>query len=308
MSQATASVKRATAANRDPVRSAIETKGWLRSYRWLLLRRLSQFFFIALFWIGPITVWLTKQGYMSNPWWPVKGNLASSLTLDILPLTDPYQLLQSLAAWHAPHSTALIGASIVLVFYLLIGGRVYCSWVCPVNVVTDAAAWLRRKLGIKNSRAPAEGTRRWLLLGTFVVSAATGAIAWEWVNPVSMLQRGLVFGMGAVWGVVLAIFLYDLLVAARGWCGHLCPVGAFYSLLGKTALWRISADKRRACDDCMDCFAVCPEPQVIRPALKASGQDHPIIIASDCTTCGRCIDVCSQEVFRLTTRFNRSES
>ncbi|MBX3680886.1 MAG: 4Fe-4S binding protein, partial [Rhodocyclaceae bacterium] len=38
------------------------------------------------------------------------------------------------------------------------------------------------------------------------------------------------------------------------------------------------------------------------------GQDHPVILDKDCTSCGRCIDVCSKDVFRLTTRFDRSES
>jgi ferredoxin-type protein NapH len=79
-------------------------------------------------------------------------------------------------------------------------------------------------------------------------------------------------------------------------------------LLGRASVVKVSADKRSACNDCMDCFAVCPEPQVIRPALKAVGQDHPLILDADCTTCGRCVDVCGKDVFRITTRFNRSES
>jgi ferredoxin-type protein NapH len=43
---------------------------------------------------------------------------------------------------------------------------VFCSWVCPVNVVTDAAAWSRRRLGIKTGRVPDADTRYWLLGGT----------------------------------------------------------------------------------------------------------------------------------------------
>jgi len=141
------------------------------------------------------------------------------------------------------------------------------------------------------------------------------------VNPVSMLHRGLIFGMGLGWGVVAAIFLFDLWLASRGWCGHVCPVGAFYGLLGKTALLRVSAARRKACNDCLDCYSVCPEPQVIRPALKAIGQrsplssplsgplGSPLIYAAACTNCGRCIDVCSKDVFRFTTRFDlRSDS
>ena len=85
----------------------------------------------------------------------------------------------------------------------------------------------------------------------------------------------------------------------------MCPVGAFYGLLGRTALIRVSAARRSACDDCMDCFVVCPEPQVIRPALKQAGQTHPLILSGDCTNCGRCIDVCDRQVFKMTHRFDQ---
>lgn len=307
MSQA-AKTTRKSLAGRDPTAAAREAKGWLGANRWLLLRRVSQFGLLGLFLLGPFTLWLSRQGYLSQAWWPVKGNLASSLTLDTVPLTDPYMLLQSLLAGHWPATAAVLGAGIVFLFYLLVGGRMYCSWFCPINPVTDAASWLRRKLQIKRGRKPTENLRLWLLLATLVVSLVTGSIAWEWVNPVSMLHRALVFGAGAAWGVVAAVFLYDLLVAPRGWCGYICPVGAFYGLLGRFALLRVAAPRRKACDDCMDCFLVCPEPHVIRPALKAVGQEHPVILSSDCTVCGRCVDVCSQDVFRLTTRFNRSEA
>jgi ferredoxin-type protein NapH len=278
-----------------PGMEAIAAKGWLRAYKWLLLRRASQALILAAFLTGPLLgVWI------------VKGNLAASLTLGVLPLTDPFVLAQMLAARHWPEFSALTGVLIVLGVYLLIGGRMFCSWVCPINVVTDVASWLRRRLGLKGGRTPHDATRFWLLGAVLLAAALTGTLVWEWVNPVSMLMRGLVFGMGAAWVFVLGVFLYDLLLASRGWCGHICPMGAMYSLLGKTALLRVSASQRGACNDCMDCFAVCPEPQVIRPALKAVGQDHPLILESACTNCGRCIDVCSQDVFRLGSRFNRS--
>ncbi len=269
---------------------------WQRQ-RWLILRRASQLLILLAFACGP---WFGV--------WIAKGNLSSSLILGTLPLTDPLLELQTLLTGHAIYSTALTGAAIVLVFYLLIGGRVFCSWVCPVNMVTDAAAWLRRRMGIKNGRSPDAMTRYWLLGGILVAAALTRTLAWEWVNPVSLLHRGLIFGMaGALW-VIAAIFLYDFLVAGRGWCGHLCPVGAFYSLLGRRALLRVSAVRRSACNDCLDCYSVCPEPQVIRPALKSAGPASPVILSANCTTCARCIDVCDLQVFKMTHRFDqRSE-
>ena len=266
---------------------------WQRQ-RWLILRRLSQASILLLFLAGP---WFGL--------WLVKGNLSSSLTLDVLPLTDPLLLLQTLVTGHVPEATAFLGAALVTGFYLLVGGRVFCGWVCPVNIVTDAAAWTRRRLGIKTGRVPDAATRLWLLAGVLGVAAVTGRLAWEWVNPVSLLHRSLIFGLGGGLWMMAAIFLYDVLVASRGWCGHLCPMGAFYGLLGQSALVRVSAHRRKACDDCMDCFAVCPEPQVIRPALKQAGQESPLILASDCTTCGRCIDVCDKTVFKMTHRFDQ---
>ena len=275
---------------------AIAEKGWLAAHRYLILRRISQLGILGLFLLGPLAgIWI------------VKGNLASSLTLDVLPLTDPLVLLQVIASGHLPESAAFIGASIVLVFYLLVGGRVYCSWVCPINIVTDLAEWLRRRLKIKNSANFSSKTRYWLLGGILVVAAISGSVAWELANPVSMVYRGLVFGMGLAWGVVAAVFLLDLFVGRRAWCGRLCPVGAFYGLLGEVAVLRVSAVRREQCDDCMDCFAICPEHQVIRPALKGADKGlGPVISSGHCTNCGRCIDVCARDVFEFTTRFPKS--
>ncbi len=276
-----------------PGSEAVAAKGWLAAHKWLILRRCSQIGILLLFLVGP---WFGL--------WIVKGNLNFSYTLNFLPLADPYVILQSLLARQVPEKLALTGAVVVVLLYLLVGGRAYCSWVCPVNLLTDFAYWLRVRLGIKGSAHISRPTRYWMLGMTLVAAAATGSIAWEMVNPVSMLHRGLFFGLGLAWAVLLAVFLFDLFVMRHGWCGHLCPVGAFYSLIGKFALTRIKLPQRAACNDCMDCFAVCPEPQVIRPALKAIAGAPPIILQANCTNCGRCIDVCSKDVFAFGTRFN----
>ena len=277
-----------------PGAEAARELGWWRAHRWLVLRRISQFGILGLFLLGP---WAGI--------WIIKGNLTSSLLLETVPLTDPFVLLQVLFTRHLPETTALLGAAIVLVFYALVGGRVYCAWVCPVNLVTDLAHWLRLRLGLRSNARISRRTRYWLLGVVMLLAAVTGSLAWELVNPVSMTHRAIFFGVGMAWAVVLMVFLLDLLVSRHLWCGHLCPMGAFYSLVGSRSLIRVSAHARDCCNDCMDCFAVCPEPQVIRPALKGAERGHgPLILDSDCTNCGRCIDVCSRQVFDFRSRFD----
>ena len=140
-----------------------------------------------------------------------------------------------------------------------------------------------------------------------IIAMFSGIMLWELINPVTLLQRSIFYGFGMGWIIVVTLFFYDLLWSRNGWCGHLCPMGAFYSLLGKFSLLRVRAAERAACDDCMDCFAVCPEPQVIRPALKGESGESPVIDHSQCTNCGRCIDICGPDVFSFGSRFNNRQ-
>ena len=279
-------------SNDYPGKSATETQGWFKAHKWLVLRRASQLGILGLFLLGPLAgIWI------------VQGNLSASMVLDVLPLTDPMLLLQAIASGTWPVLSGLVGAMIVLTFYALIGGRVFCSWVCPVNLVTDLAVWMRRRFNLRTTSRLPRSLRYWILGVVLALPAVMGVMAWEYVNPVSMAHRGLIFGMGWAWAVLAAVFLFDLLVARQGWCGHLCPVGAFYGLIGVRAQVRVVAAERERCDDCMDCFNICPEPQVIKPALKGAKDGiGPVILDINCTNCGRCIDVCSMDVFRFGTR------
>lgn len=273
---------------------------WRRN-RWLLARRASQLSILALFMLGPWAgVWITR------------GTLASSQLLGVLSLTDPFVALQTLLARHTLETSALVGAVIVGLVYLVAGGRTYCAWVCPINPVTDLASWLRVKLRLPTLLRGARPDRRLryaVLLAALGMSAWLGSAAWETVNPITLLQRALVFGLAGGWGAALAVFLFDLLLLPRGWCGHLCPVGAFYGLLGRAAVVHVSATRRDACTQCGDCFKVCPEPHVIAPALYGAEQGRsPVITSADCIRCGRCLDVCADDVFRFDLLPRRGEA
>ena len=121
----------------------------------------------------------------------------------------------------------LIGAVIVTVIYLLLGARVWCSWVCPINMVTDLAGWIRKKLHIKDTFKLRRTLRYVILILSLLVTMLMGVAAFEWISPISIFHRELIFGIGTGWIAILAIlailaiFLFDLFVLKHGWCEHL---------------------------------------------------------------------------------------
>ncbi|HCG8632526.1 TPA: quinol dehydrogenase ferredoxin subunit NapH [Vibrio parahaemolyticus] len=269
-------------------KEAIEKLGWWRAHRFLVLRRLCQLTVIALFMAGPTLGVLT-------------GNLSSSMLLDTVPLSDPLIVLQALATGHIPEFNALLGVVIVVVFYAILAPRAFCAWVCPLNIVTDLAAWLRRTFNIKASYRWSPAIRYWLIPVLMLGSALSGAILWTWLDPVAALHRGLVFGIGAGWVLIALVFVLDLLLVEHGWCGHLCPLGATYGVIGRKSLLRVTAVRREDCTKCMDCFYVCPEPEVLRQPLKEGDRR---VMDQNCISCGRCLDVCPEHVFEFKNRLN----
>ncbi|WP_455292457.1 quinol dehydrogenase ferredoxin subunit NapH [Vibrio parahaemolyticus] len=269
-------------------KEAVEKLGWWRAHRFLILRRLCQLTIIALYMAGPTLGVLT-------------GNLSSSMLLDTVPLSDPLIVLQALATGHIPEFNALLGVVIVVVFYAILAPRAFCAWVCPLNIVTDLAAWLRRKFNIKASYRWSPAIRYWLIPVLMLGSALSGAILWTWLDPVAALHRGLVFGMGAGWVLIALVFVLDLLLVEHGWCGHLCPLGATYGVIGRKSLLRVTAVRREDCTKCMDCFYVCPEPEVLRQPLKEGDRR---VMDQNCISCGRCLDVCPEHVFEFKNRLN----
>jgi len=265
------------------------SKIW-NSYRYLILRRFVQIGILVLF-------------FGANAWgWKIlQGNLSSSSLFGVIPMSDPYAVLQMVAAGAVVASDLLIGVGVVVVFYLLIGGRAFCSWVCPINMVTDSANYLRRVFDIDRAQLQKQpisrNARYWILVMSLIVSAFMGIAAFEFISPISMFHRGIVFGIGFGWAAILIIFLFDLFVLKNGWCGHICPLGGFYSLLGKFSFIRVHHSEEN-CTLCMKCKVVCPEKQV----LHMIGKESIPVLSGECTNCARCIEVCDDDALRFSIR------
>ncbi|MBI5102072.1 MAG: quinol dehydrogenase ferredoxin subunit NapH [Nitrospirae bacterium] len=266
-----------------------------RGIRFLALRRLSQITIILLFAAGNLLGWHF-----------LRGNLSTSRIFGVVTLSDPYAILQVLASGVLISGEALFGGLIVFLFFGLIAGRSFCSWVCPVNIVADFADWLRKAAGPGESeKNPVMGrdVRYWVIAVSLAVSFFTGVAAFEWVSPISMMHRGLIFGFGMGWTMVLAVFLFDLTVLRHGFCGHVCPLGAFYSIITRFSLVRVSHSSDK-CTHCMRCRQICPEQQVLTMVGTTSGP----VTSGECTNCGRCIDVCNDDAMKFGVRMRTAKT
>ncbi|TKJ38499.1 quinol dehydrogenase ferredoxin subunit NapH [candidate division LCP-89 bacterium B3_LCP] len=267
------------------------SRGYFYYHRFIISRRIVQLSILLLY----ILARHTDLDIL-------KGDLTFSELLGVIPFADPYAVLQIIATGSIPGKSLIIGGLIILLFYALIGGRVFCSWVCPMNIVTDSASALRRKLKIDQDDKPTRISRKiryWALGLSLILSLIFGLAAFESISPVSILHRGIIYGFGYGWLVVLAIFLIDLFVLKNGFCGNLCPLGAFYAFISKFSVVRIKHIKEK-CNLCMDCRVICPEPHV----LPMIGKHDALVLSGECNNCGRCIEVCKDDsmMFSLRTK------
>lgn len=294
---------------------------WLYKNRYLITRRVMQIGILLLFFLANSSLvsianskHLILQGDISSltngernlaiarakepllPFNILEGNLSGSKILGIIPMSDPLAFLQIFVAGGAISLNLALGALIVLLIYGVFLGRGYCAFVCPINLITDLASLLRRKLKIDNVRFLVLGRKAkfGILALSLLLSFSFGTLAWESISPISMLHRGIVFGMGVGFFGVLAVFLFDLLLLKNGFCGHLCPLGALYSLIGAKSLLKIQHHAQN-CTKCMDCLRVCPENQV----LDMVGKRSDFVQQIACIKCGRCVESCSDNALNF---------
>lgn len=268
---------------------------WVYKHRLIILRRLLQSALILLY--AGAHIW---------GWKILEGDLGSSLLMGTIPLADPFAVVQMSIAGALLGIDVLIGAAIIALFYAIIGGRGFCAWVCPINIVTDIANDLRRMLRINEVEhrvVISRGLRYWILGISLALSALFGVAAFELISPIGILNRGLIFGIGFGGAVIVGVFLFDLFGIKNGFCGHLCPLGGFYSLIGRFSVIRVKHNQEQ-CTQCMKCTNICPE----KPVLHMIGKRSEFVATGECTNCGRCVEVCDDEALNFEIRLLSKQS
>ena len=207
---------------------------------------------------------------------------------------------------------------VALVALTLVFGRIYCSVICPLGILQDLMARLRRKKN-KYSYSKEVAWLRYPMLVVMVVAivagigtvvqllapySAYGRIATMLLQPLWMLGNNVLatvaersdsyaFYSVDVWVrslpvlIIAAVTLVVLFVLAwrggRTYCNTVCPVGTMLSFLARFS-WlkvRFNTEKCKNCSMCSkNCKAACID-------YKTHTVDY-----SRCVVCGNCIDSC----------------
>ena len=249
--------------------------------RWWLPRRLLQVSVLFLV-ATPLFGWSFFQ-----------GNLASASLLG-LKLSDPLAFLQVVLASRIVVPAFAGAALLVLVLYFLTGGRSFCGWICPVNLLTEVADPLRNRLtGEGKTWSPA--VKYAALAVTLVLTAVTGAPLFETLSPIGVISRAVAFASWSGLALLGGILLLELSGARRAWCRSLCPLGGFYALLGRYSPLKIRFIEEK-CTHCGACERACFVEEVLQPPL----QDGALLVSSgECSRCARCIDACPTDALRF---------
>lgn len=233
----------------------------------------------------------------------VEGALTASRVIGFH-FADLNSALQVMLAFKHVLINLVIGTSTVLAMWWLLGGRSFCSWVCPYHLVAELAEKLHLRLAAKRlvSDHPLHrGTRTVLYLVLAGLALASGYTVYEFISPTGIVSRALIYGPGLALLWVAVLLLVEIFFVRRMWCRYICPIGLTYGLVGSVSPVRVVYTM----ENCLhegDCRKVCLVPHVLECTKKSYAEDVRLDISADCTRCGLCVDTCPTGSLRFTVK------
>ena len=218
-------------------------------------------------------------------------------------MADLNSALQVMLAFKHVVINLVIGTVTVFIFWWLLGGRTFCSWVCPYHLLAEWAEIIHLKLvkkGWVKDHPLDRRARSWFWLVFAVLAFVTGYTVYETISPTGILSRALIYGPGLALVWVIALLLFEIFWSRRAWCRYGCPIGLTYGLVGAISPFKINYNLEK-CYHEGECKKVCLVPHVLDTVIKGRAKKISIDIGADCTRCGRCVDACPTE--SLTFKF-----
>jgi ferredoxin len=191
-----------------------------------------------------------------------------------------------------PAATMLFVIIVAVAFF---ARKSFCSWICPVGLLSESLARLGRRLFKRNFRPwkwadiPLRGLK-YLILFFFVNAivrmsdASLQAFIESPYNKVADVKMGLFFVNLGVVGATVLIVLAALSVLVNGaWCRYLCPYGALLGLFARLSPLKVDRDA----ESCIDC-GLCDKACMARLPVSAL----TAVSSVECTGCLDCVASC----------------
>ena len=235
-----------------------------------------------------------------------QGSITSATWFDTLRFVDPLTAIETvLASWQVT-TGLLLGAATTLLMGLLLG-RVFCGWLCPLGLLLEINQslrhFLRRRLKRHGIRPPERrlpsGLKYWVLAVCLGVSLIASTPFFTSLSPINLVVLGAATSPLLLLTVLVPLTVLEFF-SPRAFCRSICPVGAFYSLLGRWSpfrVWVVGKERPR----CQRCTMQCPMGIDVMDSHVLAG--HKSVDDPECTRCGTCTDVCLGETLQL--RFGR---
>ena len=213
----------------------------------------------------------------------------------------PISGLMGAASWvktgeiNSLHPAAVIVFLTVIMVSLLLR-RSFCSWICPVAVISESAWKLGFRITRRNFRLPTRldiGLRslKYLLMVIFIyfiaIAMSPDVLAkfinsdYHMIADVRLMDFFLHISPLA-FSIILVLILLSI-VLRNPFCRYLCPYGALLGLIATLSPLRVSRNLER-CVSCGVCSQVCPT--YIDVMHKKS------VVSPECIGCWRCISHC----------------
>jgi polyferredoxin len=181
-------------------------------------------------------------------------------------------------------------------------GRVYCGYLCPQMIFSEASVTLENKIERLVNKHVAWGPKGKNVLNRaiflFLLGIASVVLAFVFISyfvePHDLFRRLLSFDIRTAGGIAGAsttlVTLLDFLLVRQRFCTTVCPYGYLQGMLGDgNTLIVHYRDDTKECIQCRKCVRECPMGIDIR--------NSPYQI--ECIHCGECIDACSEVLARL---------
>lgn len=218
-----------------------------------------------------------------------------SMSFGKLEIADPSLVLQTLILPKNISLSFLI-AGLIPLFMSFFLGKVFCSWICPFNLVSEWVENLRRK--IKKVTSSKNANPKWkykliyfislLITISFLEIPLFSLVSMPGLITAQFVDFAIFRVIGAEIGIVFFILILEFAIFPRFWCKSLCPAGLFMGVVKSKHSISVVCDSSK-CGRCPN-----KKENPCNSACSLNLNPKEIGIYPYCNNCFECVRVCSE--------------